>query len=221
MRALPGTEEADTSRMGEDARRRTVPAAPDTARAAPTPFRISQGQRVQPDHIVVSFECRTRVAGELIQPRVARRVEQMRRIAAAHLRHWGLDRLTEPAVLVVSELVTKALVHNQGGAVDFALSYANDTVRIAVSVGSPGQPRKQDVSPDSKGGRGLFLVDWIATEHDGEWGTTGDGKTTYCTLAAPEHIHDRRAELFGAQLRYGENGTETCPTSAGLQHTVP
>ncbi|WP_415925212.1 ATP-binding protein [Streptomyces sp. ME19-01-6] len=186
MRALPRIKRAATSHVTPGARLRVASAAAlDAARAVLAFPRSSRRQTVQPDHVATSFQCQSRAEGEPVSPRDAIRAKEMRRIASARLGYWGLDALMEPAELVVSELITNALQHGHGGTVDFSLSYADDTVRISVSDTSPRRPRKRCADPDSEGGRGLALVEWTAAEHGGAWGTTSDGRTTWCTLPAP------------------------------------
>jgi anti-sigma regulatory factor (Ser/Thr protein kinase) len=109
-----------------------------------------------------------------------RRVGQMRRISEAHLRLWGLESCIETALLLVSELVTNAVVHGRGE-VEFVLSYRDGVVCIEVRDASPARPRARRPAPDEEHGRGLLLVTALA----GAWGTSQDGTCTWCTIRRP------------------------------------
>ncbi|MFD3455224.1 SpoIIE family protein phosphatase [Streptomyces sp. NPDC058691] len=91
-----------------------------------------------------------------------------RRFTGRTLRSWGLPRdEVDTALLVVSELVTNALVHTQGQ-VRLDLTLIGDRLRIAVSDGSPRTPVKPAlVSWQDTGGRGILLVEAVSTA----WGT--------------------------------------------------
>ncbi|WP_243460105.1 ATP-binding protein [Streptomyces sp. M54] len=110
------------------------------------------------------------------------RIGQMRRIAAAHLRHWHLTSLTHDAALVVSELVTNAVQHAKGTPVGLRMWRAAHELRIEVTDGSPTPARLRCAGEADESGRGLLLVAAIAKE----WGTSPDGTMTWCSLAIPE-----------------------------------
>ncbi|WP_228388893.1 ATP-binding protein [Streptomyces jumonjinensis] len=108
------------------------------------------------------------------------RVRHMRRITRASLRHWKLASVMAEALLVVSELVTNAVQHGDG-TVQLRVEHHVCELRIAVTDNSPQMPVLREASDDDEGGRGLLLVDAIAEK----WGTTGDGRTVWCSLALP------------------------------------
>ncbi|MFI2224347.1 SpoIIE family protein phosphatase [Streptomyces fradiae] len=94
-------------------------------------------------------------------------VMHARRFTARTLRSWGVTEEADAALLVVSELVTNALVHTQG-AVRLDLTLAGDRMRIAVTDASPRAPAKPVMADwESTGGRGLFLVEAMSTS----WGS--------------------------------------------------
>ena len=116
--------------------------------------------------------------------------------ARLHARHllweWGLDRLTEPTELLVSELVTNAVQamagHDGQPAVHFRLLGDHARVRIEVWDADPRPPTPKNVEGDGvpdlegEGGRGLFLVaalstrwNWIPTQKPA-------GKVVWCEL---------------------------------------
>ncbi len=100
-------------------------------------------------------------------------VARARRLAQARLSGWSVCVDTcDNAALVVSELVTNAIVHTASGRVVCELHAHDDTVRIAVRDEgcAPGEPHPSPQRPDEEHGRGLLLVDalcraWGVQEH--------------------------------------------------------
>ncbi|MEU0006199.1 ATP-binding protein [Streptomyces sp. NPDC006314] len=100
-------------------------------------------------------------------------VAQARRLAHARLTGWAVCAdICDNAALVISELVTNAIVHTASSRVVCELHDHDDTVRIAVRDEgcAPGEPHPSPQRPDEEHGRGLFLVDalcraWGAQEH--------------------------------------------------------
>jgi anti-sigma regulatory factor (Ser/Thr protein kinase) len=94
-----------------------------------------------------------------------------------------LGVLAEAATLLTSELVTNGVRH-AGTGMRLAVSRADErTVRIAVTDRAPEADLRPRVSPDdAEGGRGLFLVEQLASG----WGSyaDGDGKTVWFELRA-------------------------------------
>ncbi|MFE9447609.1 ATP-binding protein [Streptomyces sp. NPDC006739] len=98
---------------------------------------------------------------------------QARRLTRARLSGWSVCADTcDTAVLVMSELVTNAIMHTVSSRVVCELHDHDDTVRIAVhdEGRAPGEPHPSPQRPDEEQGRGLFLVDalcraWGAHEH--------------------------------------------------------
>ncbi|MGW5368083.1 ATP-binding protein [Streptomyces sp. NPDC004009] len=96
-----------------------------------------------------------------------------RRLARARLTGWSVCEDTcDTAALVISELVTNAIVHTASSRVVCELHDHDDTVRIAVHDEgcAPGEPHPSPQRPDEEHGRGLLLVDalcraWGAQEH--------------------------------------------------------
>ncbi|MFF8196686.1 ATP-binding protein [Streptomyces bobili] len=114
----------------------------------------------------------------------ARRVRIARRVTAARLRYYGLSALVDDAMLIVSELVTNAIVHSGGTQITFTMTVDDGFLHLAVHDQTPGRPTVY-VDNQAERGRGLFLVDSLAAEHKGTWGTSDNGATTWCKLAAP------------------------------------
>jgi len=92
----------------------------------------------------------------------------------------------EVAKLVVSELVTNAVLHApESPTISVGLRRTDDVVRVLVTDGGLDEPKRGD-RPDpwtADTGRGLWLVDAFTDR----WGTEthgGDGKTVWCELRA-------------------------------------
>ncbi|WP_078858467.1 ATP-binding protein [Streptomyces sp. NRRL F-2799] len=86
---------------------------------------------------------------------------QARRLARTRLAGWSVCADTcESAVLVVSELVTNAVVHTASSRVVCELADRDGLVRIAVRDEgcAPGEPHPAQQRPDEEHGRGLLLV---------------------------------------------------------------
>ncbi|MFB8248282.1 ATP-binding protein [Streptomyces sp. NPDC055952] len=99
---------------------------------------------------------------------------QARRLTRARLTGWSVCEDTcDSAALVVSELVTNAIVHTASTHIVCELHDGDDLVRIAVRDEgcAPGQPHAASrTRPEEEHGRGLLLVDalchaWGAHEH--------------------------------------------------------
>ncbi|CAM5279437.1 hypothetical protein SCANM63S_08281 [Streptomyces canarius] len=104
-----------------------------------------------------------------------------RRFTRRTLRAWGLSQDTiDVALLVVSELVTNALVHT-GGQVRLDLSLVNHRLRLAVADSSPRSPVKPtSIGWEATGGRGILLVEAVSAA----WGTVpvSGGKQVWADL---------------------------------------
>ncbi len=128
-------------------------------------------------------------------------VGRARRWARSRLAGSGIgvdEPLAETLVLLVSELVTNAVVHTGCPAVlRLSLSGATQepaTVRLEVADRSDRAPVPRCVDGDATGGRGLALVDGLADRWG--WCTEGAGKRIWCEL-------DRAAEVNGSASACG------------------
>lgn len=98
------------------------------------------------------------------------------------LREWGCDHLVADAELVVTELVTNAIVHAETGC-EVSVELTADGVRISVSDGDgSNRPQPQPFDLEREGGRGLLIVSALANA----WGISpgASGKTVWATLVA-------------------------------------
>jgi anti-sigma regulatory factor (Ser/Thr protein kinase) len=95
------------------------------------------------------------------------------------LRTWALDGLGEITELLASELVTNALVHGEG---PITLSVdAHDAIRVEVTDQSATEPVVLSATEVLEHGRGIFIVDRLATRWGCEPTDTG-GKTVWFEL---------------------------------------
>ncbi|MGW0821419.1 SpoIIE family protein phosphatase [Streptomyces sp. NPDC002845] len=99
--------------------------------------------------------------------RVPEAVGHARRFTRRTLRAWGVGFEADAVLLVVSELVTNALVHTEGQ-VRLDLTLINGRLRVAVADPSPRTPIKPtSIGWEATGGRGILLVEAMSAA----WGT--------------------------------------------------
>jgi anti-sigma regulatory factor (Ser/Thr protein kinase) len=84
-----------------------------------------------------------------------------RRFVADTMREWGCDDAIPDAELLVSELVTNAVLHARS-ATRLTIERDGATLRFSVYDASPTRPRLRDYGPEAVTGRGLLLVDRLA-----------------------------------------------------------
>ncbi|MBB5798156.1 GAF domain-containing protein [Streptomyces caelestis] len=119
-------------------------------------------------------------------------VMHARRFSARTLRSWDVVAEADTVLLVVSELVTNALVHTQG-ALRLDLTLAADRLRVTVSDSSPRAPAKPVVVDwESTGGRGLFLVEALSAA----WGSVpvGGGKQVWSEIVVSRREEEADGE---------------------------
>ncbi|MFH0180874.1 SpoIIE family protein phosphatase [Streptomyces cacaoi] len=113
-------------------------------------------------------------------------VMHARRFTARTLRRWKVQEAADAVLLVVSELVTNALVHTQGP-VRLDLVLRGDRVRVSVSDSSPRAPAKPVIVDwEATGGRGLLLVEAMSDAF-GSVPVAG-GKQVWSEIAVPEGV---------------------------------
>ncbi|MFE7193211.1 SpoIIE family protein phosphatase [Kitasatospora sp. NPDC057541] len=116
---------------------------------------------------------------------------------------WGLPEVVDDAVVLVSELVTNAVVH-AGTAAEVCCLREDGTVRIEVTDHHPerGLPSFADVpttasdhyaDADGEGGRGLLMCAALAERWGVEYGS--GRKTVWFRLALPAHTAGTRYAL--------------------------
>ena len=124
--------------------------------------------------------------------------------AAALVEPWASPEFLENLALLVSELVTNAVLH---GAATIHLDICSPSplaVRVEVMDGSFDLPVVQPVDLDRASGRGLRLVETLATD----WGARRqvNGKIVWFELHEdPQQSRDRSSTRSGALTENEEN----------------
>ncbi|MGW5335746.1 ATP-binding protein [Streptomyces bauhiniae] len=110
-----------------------------------------------------------------------------RRLAVHQLDQWGHPYGTptsDTVALIVAELAANAVLHGRVPGRDFELRlhHTPDRIRVEVADTHPAHPKLPAQDPTAEGGRGLLLIEAVATR----WGTsprTGPGKTVWAECA--------------------------------------
>jgi PAS domain S-box-containing protein len=127
----------------------------------------------------------------------------------------GRDDLVEPAQLLVSEVVTNALVHS-GTSIDVAMSADEQGVLVEVGDGSRHVPRPRAYATTASTGRGLALLEQTADD----WGVVPGirGKTVWFVLSADI----AQAQVVeAAEPEPGEGAVVALPTATRPTATLP
>jgi DNA-binding NarL/FixJ family response regulator len=102
---------------------------------------------------------------------------EARRMVSEALQRWD-DRVPGDDVeLLVTELVTNAVLHG-GSAPEVALLLLPDAIRVEVADGSSEMPQLRAATLEDTSGRGIALVDELASRWGAEPGADG-GKTVW------------------------------------------
>ncbi|MEV7197002.1 SpoIIE family protein phosphatase [Streptomyces sp. NPDC093510] len=127
------------------------------------------------------------------EPRIHRYVHQAdpegladaRAALREHLAAWEFGEIADNVEVAAGELLVNALVHTDAGAILTleVLSGPPRRVRLSVSDRSSARPRKRAPGETATSGRGLLLVEAVASR----WGVEprGEGKAVWCDFAAP------------------------------------
>jgi anti-sigma regulatory factor (Ser/Thr protein kinase) len=101
-----------------------------------------------------------------------------RRFVRELLVSWGLAELTEVVELLVSEVVTNVIRHARTDGT-IVVARSENGVRVAVSDSAGGEPTPLSPEPRQPSGRGLSIVDSMASR----WGVAaspeGAGKSVW------------------------------------------
>ena len=127
----------------------------------------------------------------LLLPCLPASVALVRRRLTADLLATGIfDAAVFDAVLVVSELLSNAILHARpipGAKLRVAWVLRGGTIEVAVSDGGgPTRPHNTHASVSALGGRGLGIVEYLSRT----WGTRSDelGLTVWAVLPAPQRV---------------------------------
>ncbi|MEV5177771.1 ATP-binding SpoIIE family protein phosphatase, partial [Streptomyces flaveolus] len=123
-----------------------------------------------------------------IQRRDVHGVKAARTFVDDHLRSWSLAEMSDALQLIVSEIVTNALIH-AGSDVDVRLRAFPDHVRLEVRDSDSNPPVPSPLALDEEDnaqaehGRGLLIVEALAEQ----WNSSpnGRGKTVWLDMAVP------------------------------------
>jgi signal transduction histidine kinase len=112
-------------------------------------------------------------------------VGRAREQARVALPGWGLAGHADLVALIVSELVSNAVMHGDGQ-IEVQLSYVRGGLRTEVHDEGRGRPVRRRPSADCERGRGLELIDGLIELYGGTRGVIDDldcpGKTVYVTV---------------------------------------
>jgi len=112
-----------------------------------------------------------------VLPSTADGVPAARRFVREQMSDSGTLADVDTALLLVSEVVTNALLHGSAPRM-LTVDVRADTVRVEVADGSPVLPRVHGFAATAATGRGLRLLDSLASR----WGADpdpGDGKVVW------------------------------------------
>jgi PAS domain S-box-containing protein len=144
-------------------------------------------------------------AAHAVLPPLPTSVGEARRLVRRSLRDAGQDHLIDDAELLVSEIVTNALVH-AGTPIEVGVIPRAGRLRIEVADGSPHAPSPRHYTALSGTGRGLMLLEDLVDD----WGveTTGPGKTVWFELGRHADSPDGPATRHTASV-LDERGVTT------------
>jgi anti-sigma regulatory factor (Ser/Thr protein kinase) len=128
----------------------------------------------------------------------ARSAAAARHFVTDTLSGWGCEGLVETAALLTSELVTNAVLHARTP-IRVVLTRLDDGVQVGVTDQSPRSPVRRRSAEDATTGRGLELLDRLASSWRVD--VDRDGKTI--SFVVGETPRSSRLEAGGPG-----NGTE-------------
>lgn len=111
-----------------------------------------------------------------------RLVAAAREFVRSRLTAWEIAELVDSAAVIVSELVTNAVLHART-VIQLRLSLERRSLRIEVFDENPRLPTTSSCPPEATSGRGLALVSALASS----WGIehSDDGKVVWAELGQP------------------------------------
>jgi PAS domain S-box-containing protein len=132
-------------------------------------------------------------------------VPEARRLVRDLLRSVGRDDLEDAAALLVSEIVTNALLH-AGTPINVAAKLEDRQLRVEVRDGSVHLPVPRRYASTAGTGRGLLMVEQMVDD----WGVLrhADGKTVWFVLSDAERAHQVPGSFTGVDDGPGEASDE-------------
>lgn len=140
-------------------------------------------------------------ATEPIPPRLQRRLAPThyapriaRELASRACAQWQLPHVHTAAQILSSELVTNAVRH-AGTMIDLTISLRHGDLRVSVRDRFARPPQMQTPQPTDEGGRGLLIVDTVASA----WGNVAvpEGKLVWATLSLAHQARPTAVALAG------------------------
>lgn len=120
---------------------------------------------------------------EKIYPSEHTVVSEVRKDVSLALYTWKLDDLVDDTALVVSEMVTNAIVHTDTSRIRTAIVRTGArAVRLEVTDRSGDKPLCRTAGNDVECGRGIALIDTLASSWG--WELVLDGKKVWAELGA-------------------------------------
>lgn len=151
-------------------------------------------------------------------PPVSSGIGDARRFTRDRLKAWGLASVADNAILMISELVTNAILHGGEGAV-LTLMVDDLKIRAEVRDSSPALPVVRSYSETATTGRGMVIVDALAAA----WGTfaVDGGKVVWFELTTDGFTPGTSAQDeqpnagTGGRDRNGSDFTQPPPAATG------
>jgi len=135
-----------------------------------------------------------------------------RRQVQATIQAWEIPVDASVAMLLTSELVTNAIMHETGETITLVITCAYGQLHVDVHDTSCTLPVPVDGPPDTETGRGLMLVANLSSS----WGyyRTPTGKAVYFTLAFQDGLNGEGPSMNG-------EGPSTNGEGPGVNGTAP
>lgn len=143
----------------------------------------------------------------------ARSVADARSFARTSLDEWGVRELTDPVVLVVSELMTNAVVH-AGTAAQLVLRLDPHSLRVEVEDLHPARVLPmgtEQPNDDAERGRGLLITSALASAWGVDYGTSS--KRVWLRFEREEQPSRVAAHVDGADE---QDGPDDCVAVVAL-----
>jgi Histidine kinase-like ATPase domain len=174
-------------------------------------LRQSLGRQPDSEFLVIADRRRRVLAGLARRPRptvvraplepAARSARAARDLVARTCLEWECDAQVAAATLVVSELVTNAMLH-AGTDLTVSVARCGSSLRLAVRDANSRRPQQQRLDTSQVTGRGMLLVAAVSEA----WGVlpTGDGgKVVWAVLPVGEQGANRHTTALHGQVGAG------------------